>query len=96
MLCHLLSTQLSEYISFRAPDGGFAIWVNYLHGIDPLKVAQKAAELGLTISDGMDYYHDKKVKSSSIRLGFASLNAKEMESAVAIFGRAIKKANRII
>ncbi|HWK02028.1 MAG TPA: hypothetical protein VNS58_00255 [Puia sp.] len=46
MLCHLLRTQLSEYISFRVPDGGFA-----------------------------------------------SLNAKEMESAVAIFGKAIKKVN---
>jgi GntR family transcriptional regulator/MocR family aminotransferase len=95
MLCKLLRTQLSEYVSFRVPDGGFAIWINYLHGIEPSKVAQKAAELGLTVNTGTDYYHDKKTRNNSVRLGFASLNAKEMEDAVTILGKAIKKVNEI-
>jgi GntR family transcriptional regulator/MocR family aminotransferase len=95
LLCHLLRTQLSDYISFKVPDGGFAIWINYLHGIDPVKVAQKASEFGLTMGDGAGYYHDKNTINNSTRLGFASLNEKEMKDAVAILARAIKKSQEL-
>ena len=91
LFCRLLQECLGGYLSFKVPDGGFAVWVQYLNGLDPASVAQTAAEMGLTLSDGSYYYHDRKHKNHFVRLGFASLNAKEMEEAVAILAKAIRK-----
>jgi GntR family transcriptional regulator/MocR family aminotransferase len=95
-LCGLLNKHLSNHITFKIPDGGFAIWMNYNHGIDPVKVAQKASELGLSISAGQDYYHDRSNKCNSVRIGFASLNEQELEDAVVILSKAIKKVTEAI
>lgn len=95
-LCGLLNKHLSDHITFKIPDGGFAIWMNYKHGIDPVKVAQKASELGLSISAGQDYYHDRSNKCNSVRIGFASLNEQELEDAVVILSKAIKKVSGVI
>lgn len=89
--CALLQQHLGDYISFKIPDGGFAIWVKYLHNIKPAGVAEKAAALGLTVSAGRDYYYNKDVESEHIRLGFASMTFNEMEEAIVILAKAVKK-----
>ncbi|NCD71036.1 MocR-like pyridoxine biosynthesis transcription factor PdxR [Mucilaginibacter agri] len=91
MLCKLLTEHLGEHISFKIPDGGFAIWVTYLNGLKPAKVAEKASEMGLTLSDGSDYYYNPKYQNHSIRIGFASLNEAEMIEAISILKKAIDK-----
>ena len=90
VLCRLLKEKLDGYISFKIPDGGFAVWVEYLNGLKPQEVAAKAATMGLTISKGTDYFHDPAYPNNGIRLGFASLNLKELEQAVEILAKAIK------
>ena len=67
---------MRDYISFKIPCGGFAIWVKYLHDLDTAVVSEKANELGLSIGAGHDYYYDKTFKHSFVRIGFASLNEK--------------------
>jgi GntR family transcriptional regulator/MocR family aminotransferase len=47
--------------------------------------------MGMSISDGSEYYYDKTVNSSFIRLGFASLNLKELETGVDILNKAVHK-----
>jgi GntR family transcriptional regulator/MocR family aminotransferase len=90
VLCRLLKEKLDGYISFKIPDGGFAVWVEYLNGLKPQEVAAKAATMGLTISSGTDYFHDHAYPNNGIRMGFASLNLKELEQAVEILARAVK------
>ncbi len=90
-LCTLLSEHLGEHVSFKIPQGGFAIWVKYLNGLDTAAVSQKAAEMGLSISSGSDYWYHSDENRTFIRLGFASLNLKEQEDAVGILGRAVRK-----
>jgi len=90
-LCSLLNDRLGNRVSFKVPTGGFAIWMEYLNGLDARLVAEKAAEMGLTINKGTDYFYDSNVKHSYIRLGFASLNLKELEDGVDILDRAMKK-----
>lgn len=90
VLCHLLHEKLAGYVSFKIPDGGFAVWLEYLNGLKPHEVAAKAATMGLTISSGRDYFHDPAHPNNGVRLGFASLNIKEMEQAVEILARAVK------
>ncbi|MEO3403615.1 PLP-dependent aminotransferase family protein [Mucilaginibacter sp. CAU 1740] len=90
-LCRLLSEQLCDLIEFKIPDGGFAIWIKYRNGLDSALVSEKANELGLSIGAGTDYYYDRSFKHSFVRIGFASLNEKEMIEAVEIWKRAILK-----
>jgi len=91
MLCRLLNEHLGDKVSFKIPDGGFAIWMKYNNGILPKDVAIKAAEMGLSVSDGADYFQDVSYVNTSIRLGFASLNLKELEEGVGILARAVGK-----
>jgi len=91
-LCKLLNEQLSEYVSFRVPDGGFAVWVKYLNGLDTSIVSKKAAEMGLSVGSGTDYWYANDNNRTFIRLGFASLNPKEIENAVEILDKAVRKA----
>ena len=92
LLCKLLNEQLGEYVSFRIPDGGFAVWVKYLNGLDTAIVSKKAAEMGLSVGSGGDYWHVNDDNRTFVRLGFASLNPKELENAVEILGKAMRKA----
>lgn len=91
LFCELLTQQLGNHIFFKIPDGGFAIWMKYLNDLKPKDVAEKAATMGLAISAGKDYYHDKAFESQHIRIGFASMNLREMEQATEILTRAVKK-----
>jgi len=91
LFCNLLTQQIGEHVSFKIPDGGFAIWMKYLNGIKPKDVAEKAAAMGLAVSAGKDYYYDKTYESQHIRLGFASMNFKEMEQATDLLAKAVKK-----
>lgn len=91
VFCSLLTQQIGGHVSFKIPDGGFAIWMKYLNGIKPKDVAEKAAAMGLALSAGKDYYYDKKFESQHIRIGFASMNFKEMEQATEILGKAVNK-----
>jgi GntR family transcriptional regulator/MocR family aminotransferase len=91
VLRKLLQDKLSDRVSFKIPDGGFAIWIKYLNGINSTQVAEVAATMGLTITDGADYYFDNTYQHPYIRLGFASLNINELEQAINILAHAIKK-----
>jgi len=91
-LCRLLQEKLGDYLSFTIPNGGFAVWAEYKHALSPAKVSDKAAEMGLTLSRCGDYFYDDTCQHHFVRLGFASMNLKEMEEAVDILERAIKKA----
>jgi GntR family transcriptional regulator/MocR family aminotransferase len=94
LLCRLLNERLSDKVSFKIPDGGFAIWMKYNNNLLPKTVAAKAAEMGLSISNGSDYYADESYISTSIRLGFASLNLKELEEGVGILAKAVEVVGR--
>ena len=91
VLAGLLKDQLWDKVSFKMPDGGFAIWAKYADGIHAGRVAERAAEMGLTVSDGTGYFHEDRGRHSFIRLGFASLNIKEMAEAVSVLQRAVTK-----
>ncbi|HJP63692.1 MAG TPA: PLP-dependent aminotransferase family protein, partial [Mucilaginibacter sp.] len=90
-LCRLLTGQLEEYISFKTPDGGFAIWAKYQGELNAPSISRHAAAMGLSINDGSDYYHATP-DQTHVRIGFASLNLKELEQAVDILNRAVKKS----
>lgn len=93
ILCALLKEHLGSWLSFKIPDGGFAVWLKYADGINPADVAEKASAMGLTINNGRDYFYHNAINYPYVRIGFASLNPKELETAVKILADAFKKLN---
>ncbi|MEP7320042.1 MAG: PLP-dependent aminotransferase family protein, partial [Panacibacter sp.] len=90
MLVALLQENLAEKINFKIPDGGFAVWANYNGKVTSKAVAEKAVGLGLSLSSGEEYYYNKKIVCNKVRLGFASLNEKEMKEAIGILAKVVR------
>jgi len=89
--CRLLTEHLGEYLTFDKPNGGLAIWASYKQGISASAVAKNAAKLGLRISDGRNYFFEPHVSKPRdfIRMGYSSLDEKEMADAISIWKKAL-------
>ena len=86
--CDLLETELGEFIHFKKPEGGMAVWV----GLDPdmnwAGIANSCWEAGLRIPN-YRLYDQENVQHNHIRMGFASLNFEEQERAISIIKKAM-------
>ena len=82
--CDLLKTQLGDAIQFKIPDGGMAIWAKFDQAISLEKLSEKVGKKGLYLSNGSAYPN-----LNTCRMGFASMNFKEMEEAVGILKNSI-------
>jgi len=89
--CRLLRKELGEYLTFERPGGGLAIWATYRKGISAKAVAVNAGKLGLKINDGRGYFFQPNVSlpQDFIRIGYCSLDEKEMTRAVKLWGQAL-------
>ncbi len=85
--CSQLREKIGDYVSFKIPDGGMSVWTQF-HGVDLKAVAEKAADLGLSMSNG-SLYNSAVKNYNAARLGFASLNFQEQERAIDILRKAI-------
>jgi GntR family transcriptional regulator/MocR family aminotransferase len=86
--CQLLEHELKEVVTFHKPAGGMAVWAQF-HKKYPLPaIAARASAQGLFMSDGSSYSYGT-TNHNALRLGFASLNEKEMKEAVEILKKVI-------
>jgi GntR family transcriptional regulator / MocR family aminotransferase len=77
--CELLKNELGDVINFKIPDGGMAIWAKFDQKISLEKLSEKVGKKGLYLSNGLAYPN-----LNACRMGFASMNLKEIEEAVGI------------
>jgi GntR family transcriptional regulator / MocR family aminotransferase len=82
--CDLLKTQLGDLIDFKIPDGGMAIWAKFDKAISLEKLSEKVGKRGLYLSNGLAYPN-----LNACRMGFASMNFREIEEAVGVLRRSI-------
>ncbi|WP_026632874.1 MocR-like pyridoxine biosynthesis transcription factor PdxR [Dyadobacter alkalitolerans] len=88
LFCELLRSQLGDHVTFQVPDGGMAVWTQFDPNINLAKLAEKALQKDLYMSNGSsgipagNAYDEPP--GSAIRLGFASSNAQELEESVEI------------
>lgn len=89
--CRLLREELGAYLTFDRPSGGLAIWATYRKNISARAVAENAGKLGLKISDGQNYFFKPNISrpDNFIRIGYCSLNEKEMAGAIDIWKQAL-------
>jgi len=66
-------------IDFKIPDGGMTIWARFDKSISLVELSKKVGKKGLFPSNGSAYEG-----LNTCRMGFASMNLKEMEDAVGI------------
>ncbi|MFO7258601.1 MAG: PLP-dependent aminotransferase family protein [Bacteroidota bacterium] len=84
--CQLLQSELSDEVSFKIPDGGMSVWVQFKK--NTTRIAERAYARGLLLRDGTEFDTDK-VRYNAMRMGFASLNFKEQKMAVEILKECI-------
>ena len=87
--CNLLESELNGIISFTKPQGGMAVWARFNERYPLPIISQRASAHGLFIGDG-SFYNSGNINYNALRMGFASLNEKEMEEIVAIIKKTVK------
>ena len=76
-IAELIKTELSDYVQFKMPDGGLALWLKINPKINMLVLMKDAEIEKVRIVVGASFsLHSEPV--SAIRLGFASLNNDEI------------------
>lgn len=88
LFCRLLKEQLGDLVSFQLPEGGLAVWVTFDNRIDLPRLREVAIEKGLMISKSV-FSDAEGNKLNAIRMGFASLNEKEIEEAIGLLAKSV-------
>jgi len=89
-LCSLLTSHFSDIIDFKIPDGGLAIWAKFDKSIPLPPLTEKLKTQGIVMSNGL-IHNTGSASLNSTRLGFAWMNEKETEKAIAILSKTIGK-----
>ncbi|MFT6322211.1 MAG: GntR family transcriptional regulator/MocR family aminotransferase [Granulosicoccus sp.] len=89
--CDLLQKELGDFVEFKKPDGGLAVWTKFDEKIDMTKLSEAAAAKNLYIADSKRYDPIGK-ELNFTRLGFASMNEQEMKVGVKILKGEIEKS----
>lgn len=78
-LAVLLQNHLAEYVNFRLPSGGLAIWTEWKSSINLLRLRENCKKQGVFIPKSLLY---QTQDISAIRMGFGSFNVEELEEIV--------------
>lgn len=81
ILVGLVRNELGEFVSFEPPVGGLALWLRLNEVIDIDAFVQKALFEQVRLLPG-SLFSESKTHIKGIRLGFGSLNAKELETGI--------------
>ena len=92
ILVAALREQLGDHVTFDVPAGGIALWVKARAGIDVDAWARAAKDRGAVIVTAAAYTLDGRAQPF-IRLGFASLNGKELQEGVRRMAAALSHRN---
>lgn len=89
-LCDILKSDFNSDLKFKIPEGGLAVWTIFDPKIILTKMAADASKNGLYIGDG-SFNHNEVFSANAMRLGFASLEEKEMVEALRILKKVIQQ-----
>lgn len=87
-MARMLEERFSDDGEFTLPAGGLAIWWRLRRGLSAETWAANAARLGLSVMPGLQFVLDTANPAEAFRLGFASLDNREMLRAMDILSRA--------
>lgn len=85
----LLRTHLADVATFKKPEGGLAFWVQFKAPVDTVQLAAALQKKGVAIQP-TECFSFNGDKLHALRLGYASLNEKELAEGVAILASVLK------
>jgi GntR family transcriptional regulator/MocR family aminotransferase len=83
LFCQILQSDFNDPIAFKIPEGGLAVWSNFDEKISLTKMSEAALKKGLHIGTG-SFTRNESFATNAMRMGFASLDEKEMVKALGI------------
>ncbi len=81
ILVNLVRQELGEFVSFEPPVGGLALWLRLSQGLNINTFVQQALHEQVRLLPG-SLFSESSTDINGIRLGFGSLNAKELETGI--------------
>ena len=81
--------EISDYISFRPPDGGLAIWAQFKSGLSVSGLSERLSTNGVYLSNGYSYQQGGAA-AGQIRMGFASMREEEWVVAIELLKQQIE------
>ncbi|WP_234997828.1 PLP-dependent aminotransferase family protein [Mucilaginibacter sp. OK098] len=81
LFCEEMSNQLNDMVTFTKPHGGMAIWTSFNRKYSLVELSSQLAKQGIYMNDGSRYAVGDTA-GNSLRIGFASMNEKEMKAFV--------------
>ncbi|MEM9831542.1 MAG: PLP-dependent aminotransferase family protein [Bacteroidota bacterium] len=87
LFCKTLREYLGGKVQFQAPEGGLAVWVHFTDGRGVKEIRQRALKLGLRLPKTV-FQDEQRNDINAIRMGFASLNDKEVNEAIKLLTKA--------
>ncbi len=88
-LADQLHQHLGDFVDFRLPEGGLAIWATFRAPLDLDRVARHLATRQVGITPGSRYFLETPA-ADALRLGFAALTPAEIGRGIAELGRAVR------
>ncbi|UII23714.1 MocR-like pyridoxine biosynthesis transcription factor PdxR [Fulvivirga ligni] len=88
-LCQILAERFKEYLTFKKPDGGMAIWVEFHKNVNLNQLIERLRIQGVKMITP-ELYNNDGFDKNGLRLGFASLDIDEMDRVMAQMEEAVK------
>ena len=88
LFCDILQTDFKNEIEFEIPEGGLAVWATFDKKTDLIKMSQNALKNGLHIDNGL-FYKNESFDQNAMRIGFASIDEKEIIKAFEILKKSL-------
>ncbi|MCE7068030.1 PLP-dependent aminotransferase family protein [Dyadobacter sp. CY326] len=88
LLEQLLQTQCNDYLSFKSPPGGLAIWTEWRKDINLMRVSKACLKQNLHLPQTLLF---QTGQLSAMRLGFGNLDENEIRQAVEILHGVLEK-----
>ncbi|QSE98934.1 MocR-like pyridoxine biosynthesis transcription factor PdxR [Fulvivirga lutea] len=86
LMASILTSDMSDYIQFKLPEGGMAIWAHFLNS-DLTKLHEAINMNGLNL----DIDRDLSRRFNSARIGFASVNENEIIEGMEILNKSLRQ-----
>ncbi|MCE6988068.1 PLP-dependent aminotransferase family protein [Dyadobacter sp. CY323] len=90
LFCQILQSDFNDVLDFKVPEGGLAVWTNFVAEIDLVKLSVDAFKNGLYVGNG-SFGRNESFSTNAMRLGFASLEEKEMVEALSLLKKTVQQ-----
>ena len=88
LLSELLNEHLSEYLTFRSPPGGLAIWTEWRKDINLMRISKACLKQNLHVPQTLLF---QTGQLSAMRLGFGNLDEDELSESILILKNTVEK-----